>query len=592
MSDEERPPSRLSRRTRNWIALYVTGLLVSTYLWWPMIAGWSSTQGGDGQYFHKFIEAGRVSVMHFRELPLWDPYECGGRPLWDNPQALVAAPLMWLNFFVGTSVAMKVWYWLHTAAGFVSMWLFCRKEMRTSRTSTFAAAVAWSTGVFHMHHVAGGHAAFVTFELMPLALLLWRRADENDRAAMGVGLIVALQGLEGGALPLLYFAVLLGAETLTRLWPLARIVRIARAGAIVLGVGIGIGAVRFFPVIDQLRSHTRPLPKDFDHMTASSLLDAFVNGHIGHLAHIPDHTYVWGEYSTYLGWALLLLAIAGIALTWRKNLWMVAILVLGISLMVGYQGRYSPWGILNQHVYPISQMRVPARFNLQTAFLLLAFAASGADRLGAYVARLPFVVRSLGISATSALVVRHAVPLVAVLGAGDSLGTAIELAHMYPTGGADHPKTTKRSPRIYYGGRDSAAPVDQPQQNRGRTFCYEPWAPYEGAAVWDGDVPQGRSLEPAAVVSNVTRTQNTFDLDVQSDGPAKVLLNSTFDLNWRSTIGRPFENNKMLAVEVPAGVHHVHLFYRPRYLGIGAVVSAISIALTIWAFRRTRRPRS
>lgn len=578
--------TRLSPRART-VGLVLLGLLVALYAWWPMVAAWKITQGGDGQYFHKLVDSGRVSIAHFHELPLWDPYECGGRPLWDNPQSLVAAPLIWLNLLVGTSATMKLWYLLHTAAGFVSMWLFCRRDLAVSRAAALTASVGWAAGSFHMHHYSGGHAAFVTFELMPLALFLWRRAETDARYAMGLGLLVALLGLEGAALPLLYFAVLLAAETVTRLWPAKRVLQIARAGAITLGVGIGVGAVRFFPVIDQLRSHKRPIPSDFDHMTSSSLLDAFVNGYYPHLHRLPNHAYVWGEYAAYTGWVLLAIAVVGIVLAWRRHLWLGALLALAIALMVGYQGPLSPWGILNKYVYPLKEMRVPSRFNAQASFILLAYVALALDRIGDNIKTVLDRLSSFRVPNAAVPVAQGLIPMLALVGAGDVLGHGINLAHEYPTGGPATP-TTPRSLRIFYGGRDSAAFVDQPQQNRGRVACYEPWAPYEGAPVWEGDVPQARAMGDGIIVSNVTRTQNTFDFEMQSDGAARALVNSTFDPNWRSNIGRPFENNKQLAIEVPAGVHNVHLFYRPRYLPLGAVVTALSLGATIWGFRRKK----
>jgi len=559
---------------------------VAVYGWWPALAAYKNTQGGDGQYFHKLVEAGRVAVAHHHELPLWDPYECGGRPLWDNPQSLVAAPLIWLALVLGTTATMKLWYIAHTAAGFASMWLLCRKEVGVSAGAAFAASLGWACGGFHMHHFSGGHAAFVTFELMPLALLLWRRADHDDRAAIGVGLLVALLGFEGGALPLLYVAVLLGGETFTRLWPVARIVRIVRAGAIVLGVGIGVGAVRLLPVIDQLRSHKRPLGVDLDHMTLSSLVDAFVNGYHAHLHRMPGHAYVWGEYAAYLGWVLLLLALVGIVVGGRRHAWVGALLVLGLALMIGHQGPLSPWGILHKYVYPLKEMRVPSRFNAQASLLLLVYAAIATDRLAALARRLPELSRGR-IPVRAVPYVRAVIPMIAIAGAGDVLGHGLQLAHEYPTGAPQSPNV-EPSARLFIGG-GSAGFVNEPQQNRGRLSCYEPWAPYEGAPLWTGDVPQAKSIDPAVIVSNVTRTQNTFSMDVQSDGPSRVLLNSSFDLNWRSNIGAPVEVDKQLAIDVPAGVHHVRAYYRPRLLTFGAIVTAISIAAVVVALRRIRK---
>jgi hypothetical protein len=230
-------------------------------------------------------------------------------------------------------------------------------------------------------------------------------------------------------------------------------------------------------------------------------------------------------------------------------------------------------------------MRVPSRFNAQASFILLAYAAIATDRIVALVPKLADRVPRLPRAAVPVL--QAIVPMFAILGAGDVLGHGLNLAHEYPTG-APMRAGIRPTPRIFYGGADSVGYIEQPQQNRGRLACYEPWAPYEGAPLWEGDLPQAKGTTPGIVVSNVTRTQNTFELDVQADAPGRVLLNSSFDLNWRASVGTPVEQNKQLALDVPAGVHHVRMYYRPRLLILGALVTAASIAAVVWFLRRKR----
>lgn len=589
----EEPPAALTPRARA-IGLGLLALFVGVYAWWPMLASLDNTQWGDGQAFHKMVEAFRVSVQRWHEVPLWDPYECGGRPLWDNPQSIGSAPLAWLSVFIGTTKTMKLWYVAHTAAGFVSMWLLCRNDLKLSRTAAFAASVAWACGGFNMHHLSGGHASFAAFEYMPLALYLWRDAEKNDASAIWLGFVVALTSTEGGALPLLYIAVLLATETFTRLWPPRRIRAVLRAGALTLAVTLGVGAVRLFPVIDQLRKHTRPLGLDLDHMTPASVLDAFVNRALGHMAHVPGHVYVWGEYGAYMGWALLVLAILGLALGGLEHAWLAGVLGVGLALMVGHQGELSPWAILNKHVYPLKEMRVPSRFGAQASMVLIVYAAIAADRLagalGKGLAQLSAKVPAVPRLAPSTL---HAmglvIPLIAVVGAGDVLGRGLQLVHEYGAVSPPQNKKLRPSPRLWFGGPDTAALIDQPQQNRGRIQCYESWAFYEGAPLWEGDLPQVRSADPSVRIDKSARTQNTFTFDVEAPAPARVVLNSTFDYNWRTDVGTLAEQNKQLVLDVPAGTHHVRVSYWPKTFTFGAILTVVSLVLSIRALRRLSR---
>lgn len=571
-----------------WLGLALLALVVSAFAWWPALAAFKNTQFGDGQYFHKFVETVRISIVRYHELPLWDPYECGGRPLWDNPQSLAAAPLALLTVVLGTTFTMKLWYIAHGAMGFVSMWIFARSELRVGRSPAFAASCAWAFSGFMAHHLSGGHSAFAAFEYMPLALYFWRSAERDLRFAIGLGLIVALTIFEGGALPLLYLAVLLAAETLTRLWPVRRIVAIVKAGAVTLAVAMTVGAVRFFPVMDQLRSHKRPLPVEHDSMDWAVLFDGLVNRALPHQSHIPNHGYVWSEYGCYIGLLLLVLALIGLAMARLERLWLVALGGLALILMFGDKGHYSPWAILNRHVYPFKELRVPSRFCAQLVLVLVSFAALAMDRLPAALqkvralARYPELPRALGAAAM----------MLGLAGAGDVLGRCLDLTHqMAASDGPAHPEVTPSS-HIYFGGPGLAGYIDQPAQNRGRVQCYDPWAPYEGAAVWEGDVPQARSAAPTAQVTGIARTQNTFSFDVDAEVPSKILLNSAFDLNWRSSVGKPVEENKALTIEVPAGHNHVVVRYWPRLLTLGFFVSLLGSVLTVLYYRRLSRQAS
>src|SRR5688572_7952126 len=101
--------------------LALLGLLLSVVLWWPALSTYPLTQNEDGPFFHRLIEAGKVSVLRYHELPLWNAYECGGVPLWDNPQSPIGAPLMALTVGLSTTLTVRIWYVVHSAAGFVCM---------------------------------------------------------------------------------------------------------------------------------------------------------------------------------------------------------------------------------------------------------------------------------------------------------------------------------------------------------------------------------------------------------------------------------------------------------------------------------------
>lgn len=575
---------RLTRRRLRWVALVAFAVLTSLYAWWPMVAAYPNTQGGDGPTFQKTLEAEKASVTRYHELPLWNAYECGGLPLWDNPQQPSGAPLVLLMFLTDTTKTMIVWYLLHSAAGFICMWIFARKDLDLSRPAAMTASLAWAYSGFHQQHYSGGHMAFVPFLYFPLALYLWRRAEHDLRAAGLLAILAAWMFYEGAVYPLPHLVIVLGAETMTRLWPARRLLPIARAAAIVVVLAFLLAASRMLPVADQLRAHTRPIGVEVDVIQWDTFKMMFLERSHGRA--LPGQTYVWPEYATYFGPLLIALALLGMLAGGVESVWLLALMLLCGAFMWGHGHRLAPWHILKTYIFPFKEMRVPSRFAVEVSMFLAAFIGIAVDKLPKRLAR--FSTPAVGRA------VRGAVLLVALVGVGDMMGVGIDWFRtcFY------NPPLAKVMPskRLYLGGAGLASNfVDQPHQNRGRIACWDEWGWNAGAALWEGDVPQAKAADDGVVVTAVTRTQNTFTIDINAERPSKVLVNSTYDKQWRTDVGQIIEQDSLLVVAVPAGQAAVHLRYLPRLFWPGVLLTLLGIAATSALFvvlaRRRRAER-
>ena len=580
------------RATPAWRELGLVGLAalaVSAYAWWPMLAAYPAAQGGDGPPYQKTLEAAVVSITRYGEFPFWNAYECGGLPLWDNPQAPLGAPLIWPMFFVNTTAAMCAWYILHSAIGVVCMWTLARSELRLSRAAAFVAGLAWAFSGFHQQHYSGGHFTFVPFLYFPLAWLLWRRAWADVRSAVLLGLLVAWMFYEGAVYPLPHLVLVLTLATVTGLVQEGRRLRDATfwrgfllAVAVVAVVGIGLSAARMFPVVDQLRSRTRPLAPEIDALQWTTLRDMFVAR--THARHVVGQSYVWPEYGTYFGPLLLALALSG-AVLGAARAWefLVALAVFGL-IMAGHFSNGAPWHLLKVHVFPFTEMRVPSRFRAEVSMFLALFVGLAVDRLG---------FRRWGMSGGNpGRSIRPFVLALAFVGVGDMLAVGIDWFSQCFTSPALTAQTA--SEHLYFGGPDLAPNMsDQPRQNRGRLACWDEWGWGQNAPLWEGDVPQARALSEAVSVEQVSRTQNTFSLVVDAPRGGGVLLNATFDRQWQSNAGTPGDHASALKVSLPPGHHELRVRYRPRLFGVGVAVTGVT-ALGVVAFgaatlRRRRR---
>lgn len=567
------------------VLLVLLGTILGVYAWWPMIGNYPHTPEEDGRYVYHQFEIAKAALRIYHEIPLWNPFDCHGIAMWDYPEAMTASPLLYLTAPFDTVVTLIVWNLAHVVAGFVGMWLLVRDELKLSRAAAFVASCMFSLAVCHTSQYAGEHETMVTFLLAPLLVLLWRRAENSIDAAVGLAIVLALMLYNGATYPLPFSGVMLGLETLTRMRSKERVVKIVRAAGVVGGLALLLAAARLIPLQAELMSHQRQLAGETDVLKPSSIWMMFTLRTPAWRAHFNGQNYVFGEYIAYIGPIGVGLALLGMALAAIEEAWL-AFLACGLFvIMVGHFASWSPWSLMHGHIPPFKNMRVPARFRHLLMVNISAFVAIAIDRL-------PVRLRAFGVSPGIARSVRVALIGLALIAVGDAVGLGLDIEGFRWNGPV--PAHVIRSYRFYYGGAGLAADfADQPRQNRAWTGCraYE-WMWRADAPIWSGDVLQAKAVDDGATVLGEHRTHNSFTVDVDAKRPTRILLNSAYAPGWRSDVGTVVENpDKLLALDLPAGKHHVYMRYWPPYMTLGLVLTGIGWLISLAVFTRKRLAR-
>jgi hypothetical protein len=572
------------------LALASFCLLVSLAFWAPAFQHMTASGWGDWQWFHHMWEAGRIAIVRWHEVPLFDPFHCGGVPLWGNPQAQVFSPTFLLTAVpFGTTVGHKLFVVFHCLVGLFGMYVLVRRELKCGELASAYAAVLFTTSGYFAWHGAGGHATFLAFYYAPLLLLCWRRCARDLRYSAAVAGLMVLTVLEGGHYPFPYFVLWLTFDLALRLGDPGRGKRIA--GAAVAGVLTGLmGCWRFIPILIAISAHPHPVP-DSDSMRLDEVLHVLTVR--DQAVALVGHQWMWPEYGAYVGWAALLLAVIGMGIAFGDALRLrplrrrseLVIMLAGLALFVlltqGNASPHHPWPLL-QHLPFYRSIHVPSRWRLYIVFYLALFCAIAIDALERRT-------RTLDLRRPWHRVLAS-LPILVLLGMmGDVWSVTWPVVDRW-----DGPVIGERAPAEHFylvSGRSYLQDyANYPSENVGTRECYDP-VPWDIApTLWLGDSLPARLDPPSAGrVIDAGRTSLTMWAEVEIDEPARVVFNQSYFPDFVSADGAVVEDHGRLAIEVATpGTHRVLTRYRPHDLPYVVGVSVAGAVLALYVATRGR----
>jgi hypothetical protein len=514
------------------------------------------------------------SVHHFHQLPLWNPYSCGGMPLLAHPSSQIMTPLFALALIFGPFTGMDLQIPVHLAiawsGGYVLGRVLGMGPMGRLNCASIFPASSW----FYLH-IGVGHLNFLPTAYLPWVaamVLIGVRRQSLMPWAMA-GLVIAIMFGEGGvyqptqAATLATLIALWFAIARRSWWPIAGI-------ALMAAFGLGFGAVKLLPSWQLMRLHPRPI-EDIEYSPVRVLLQGLFAHHQFYDRARVDPWGFW-ELGAYLSPAAAVLAVLGLAGSPRRTIaWLLAA-VLFFILAIGGPYRWFPWPLL--HKLPIfSWERMPERFLIVLILLIGLMAGFGADFLAGWF-------KPLGPVLAAFLL------LIAIVDAW-----TVDRPNMdAPVVGEIEPVTP--APQFIQVFEDPWSQVAIARSNRGALHCNEEldFCLVDRMKVIASNQPGYRGeyylLGPGTLAQR-RWTPNALSYDVVTPGANVMVINQNYDSNWRLAggAGEVFSHGGLLAVRVPAGAEHLRLLYRSIMFWLGAVISLLTCALTAVAWIRERR---
>lgn len=511
------------------------------------------------------------TVRSYGQIPLWNPFLCGGMPMLGNPQSRWLSPFFLLHLWLGPDRAIPVEIIAHIALAWLGAFVLGR-VFGLSRIAAMAPAVVFAGCSALYLHIGGGHTGWLAYAYMP-----WALAAVARRRPFVAGALLALIIGEGGtyALPhtALALAVLAAYRSVTD-----RSVRPFADLALTCAIALCLAAPKLL-VMHELMSRFPRLISSTETMDLRLLAEALFS-RVQELDHDPaGHPYRFLEYGGYIGPIAFVLAVIGAVWSRRSAAPWLLVAGVGLALTVGYTlgGEYSPWALL--HSFPIFESQhVPSRFILPAVLAIGMLAGFGVDALA------------------PRLGVRHSLVALTLLAAG-----AIDAAMVGPVNLRylfDEELTVRPRAQDFVQYRDESPETMYAlaRANMGALHCYEPLGP-ESSPVGINE-PQYRGeqyLVEGGEVALVEWTPNRLVFEVASEGPNVLVVNQNHHTSWRVASGRGelVSYEGLLGVRVPAGTGRYVLAYRSeRFIeGVALAAAALAVAAAAALYRRKRKAR-
>ncbi|MGH9835057.1 MAG: YfhO family protein [Blastocatellia bacterium] len=390
----------LAPRARNLLT-YLFLILLPPIFFWRETLGWMTL--GDKDAIFWFFPAYKFVAEQLRSgsLPLWNPYQYSGAPLFAEWQAGTLDPINWIYLIETTSRTLTLSLEISFATALVATFSYAR-SIGFNRRASVVSAIIYALSGFAVGRTLYPGFLHIT-ALAPFVLYFVEKLYQRGRwrDVIGGALIIAWQVFAAHPQPLIYSSLLACAYALfcalrktgeSQIANLkSRIVFLVKF-ALMFIAGACLSAVQLIPAAEFARQSVRR-EWPFELFTLHSLhpvsllttLFPFFHGEGRGIYRMPYWGVYWhhNEAQIYLGVIALSLAIAGAIVAWRARfsvgVFWSCVAVAGVILAIGkYSG---PIARAIYHVPVISNFRSPNRHWVEVTLAVAILAGYAVDRL-------------------------------------------------------------------------------------------------------------------------------------------------------------------------------------------------------------------
>lgn len=548
------------------------------------------------------------TLLKHKELPLWDPYRCGGIPVLAHPEGPVFSSYFLLVLLLPTMFAFKLGIIVTIMIGAFGMWLLCRRFELSVKASVFAAAIFTLNSSFFLYY-AEGTWWYRGFMWLPYIAYFYLKCEDSLKNAIPTAVFLLLVLFDTNTYAFAVVLYFLG------LWALLTAVVKKKpmyllAPVLVVVFALLLGAAKIIPLLNYTIQFPANVVDNESGYTLKSLFTGLLSREQGPYSHWFEDKRPFFHHGIYIGWIGLVAGLLGLLMFWKSQFRMLLLFVITLVVAFGKNAIINLYALLKllppYHFFHEATRFMPLAmmaFALFAGMLLSRFEKASAVNFGFF-----------------RLEQKHAKIAVAAI-------VVLLLLDLWLVNTAVLPKIFIATPKML-GEKSSEFYLFNPP------YGSNPWADgqvtqqlYEN--VWGHrmfiEYENGRGISKANCHGNVGLNSqpryfedgsnnpsykgetyllngkgnarivefspNWFRIAVNATAADTLVLNQNYYNEWRAEGAKSEAKtaNGLLSAEVDTTTKEVTFYYSKKLFIIGFLISLVSIAAVIVAFRKWDR---
>lgn len=123
--------------------------------------------------------APRITILNYFQLPLWNPYHCGGMSEIANPQSKYLSPFFIFILIFGEPIGYKIIFFIHILIAIFGMYWLAKKYFLINELAAIFTSIGFTFSGIFIYPFSFGMTNFVNFSWVPILTFLFLKINSE-----------------------------------------------------------------------------------------------------------------------------------------------------------------------------------------------------------------------------------------------------------------------------------------------------------------------------------------------------------------------------------------------------------------------------